>query len=103
MGELGYLPVMYGFAAVSREPSPLPMTKMAIQKPAKDLARMQGNAISAPMPTISQLIEALSHVGGRVRMQHTIQAETPNESSSVAIVAQNPIGVAERSKRIGTR
>ena len=68
MDELEDLPVIYGFAAVSRDPRPLPMTKMAIQNPANDFARMQGNAISAPMPTISQLIEALSHVEGRVRM-----------------------------------
>ena len=41
--------VIYGFAAVSREPSPFPIMKMAAQKPPKDLCRMQGHAINAPM------------------------------------------------------
>ena len=41
--------VMYGFAAVSRDPSPLPMTKMAAQKPPKDLCRIHGQAINAPI------------------------------------------------------
>lgn len=41
---------MYGFAAVSREPRPLPMTKMAAQKPPNDSALMAGMARIAPRP-----------------------------------------------------
>ena len=37
-------------AAVSRAPSPLPMMKMAAQKPPNDLASMHGQATRAPMP-----------------------------------------------------
>jgi hypothetical protein len=36
--------VIYGFAAVSREPNPLPMMKIAAQNPPKDLFRMHGHA-----------------------------------------------------------
>jgi hypothetical protein len=38
--------VMYGFAAVSRDPRPLPMMKIAAQKPPKDRLRMHGHAAS---------------------------------------------------------
>ena len=41
---------MYGLAAVSKEPSPFPMIKMAAQNPPKDRARMQGQATNAPIP-----------------------------------------------------
>lgn len=41
--------MMYGFAAVSRDPSPFPMMKIAAQKPPNDLYRMQGHATKAPM------------------------------------------------------
>ncbi len=47
---LWHLPVMYGFAAVSRDPSPLPMMKMQTQKPEKDSALMAGMARRAPRP-----------------------------------------------------
>lgn len=40
----------YGFAAVSREPSPLPMTKMAAQKPPKEPLTRHGQAIKDPNP-----------------------------------------------------
>lgn len=42
--------MMYGFAAVSSEPSPLPMMKIQMQKPANDLLMMAGIASSAPRP-----------------------------------------------------
>ena len=42
------LPVMKGLAAVSSEPSPLPIMKMDMQKPANDLALIHGIAINAP-------------------------------------------------------
>jgi hypothetical protein len=42
--------VMYGFAAVSRDPRPLPMTNMAAQKPPKERLRRQGQAIREPIP-----------------------------------------------------
>jgi hypothetical protein len=35
---------MYGFAAVSRLPRPLPMIKMAAQKPPKERYKMHGHA-----------------------------------------------------------
>jgi hypothetical protein len=41
---------MYGFAAVSSEPKPLPMMKMQIQKPAKEWLRMAGIVNKAPRP-----------------------------------------------------
>jgi hypothetical protein len=41
---------MYGFAAVSSEPSPLPMIKMHTQKPGNDEANSAGMASSAPSP-----------------------------------------------------
>jgi hypothetical protein len=41
---------MYGFAAVSREPKPFPMIKIAPQKPPNDLRTRHGQAISAPIP-----------------------------------------------------
>ena len=42
------LPVMNGFAAVSREPRPFPMMKIDAQKPPNDFALIQGIAIKAP-------------------------------------------------------
>jgi hypothetical protein len=42
------IPAMKGLAAVSSEPSPLPMMKMAAQKPPNDLALMAGMEIMAP-------------------------------------------------------
>ncbi len=42
--------VMYGLAAVSRLPRPLPIMKMAAQKPPKERCRMQGHATRAPTP-----------------------------------------------------
>lgn len=42
--------VMYGLAAVSKLPKPLPMMKIAAQKPPNDLYKMQGHATSDPMP-----------------------------------------------------
>jgi hypothetical protein len=37
VGEGGdYIPVMYGLAAVSSDPRPLPMMKMQVQKPPKE-------------------------------------------------------------------
>jgi hypothetical protein len=42
--------VMYGFAAVSRLPSPFPMMKMHVQNPPKDLALMAAMARRAPTP-----------------------------------------------------
>lgn len=47
---MGNTPVMYGLAAVSSEPRPLPMTKMQAQKPAKEWLMMAGMASSAPRP-----------------------------------------------------
>jgi hypothetical protein len=41
---------MYGFAAVSKLPNPLPIMKIAAQKPPKDRFRMQGHATREPMP-----------------------------------------------------
>lgn len=41
---------MYGLAAVSNDPSPLPMMKMQKQNPAKLLCMMAGMANSAPIP-----------------------------------------------------
>lgn len=46
---------MYGLAAVSRDPRPLPIMKMATQNPPKDLARMQGHATNAPIPDSSHV------------------------------------------------
>jgi hypothetical protein len=40
---------MKGLAAVSSEPSPLPIMKMDMQKPANDLALIHGIAINAPI------------------------------------------------------
>lgn len=42
--------VIYGFAAVSKLPNPLPMIKMAAQKPPNERFRIQGHATSDPMP-----------------------------------------------------
>lgn len=42
------VPVINGLAAVSSEPRPLPIIKIEAQKPPKDLALMQGIAISEP-------------------------------------------------------
>ena len=42
--------VRYGFAAVSREPKPLPVMKMATQKPPKERYTRAGQAMSEPMP-----------------------------------------------------
>jgi hypothetical protein len=39
---------MNGLAAVSSDPSPFPMMKMDMQKPAKDFALIHGIAINAP-------------------------------------------------------
>jgi hypothetical protein len=47
--DLVCLPVIKGFAAVSRDPSPFPIMKMAAQKPPKDLALIHGIEIKAPM------------------------------------------------------
>lgn len=41
---------MYGFAAVSRDPRPLPMTKMPAQNPQKLLLLMAGMASRDPRP-----------------------------------------------------
>jgi hypothetical protein len=41
---------MYGFAAVSREPNPLPMMNVAPQKPPKLLFIAAGHIMSAPIP-----------------------------------------------------
>jgi hypothetical protein len=41
---------MYGLAAVSSEPRPLPMMKMHTQKPANEWWMMAGMASSAPRP-----------------------------------------------------
>jgi len=43
-------PPMYGFAAVSSEPRPLPIMKMHTQKPANEWLMMAGMASSAPTP-----------------------------------------------------
>jgi hypothetical protein len=40
---------MNGLAAVSRDPKPLPIMKIAAQKPPKDFALIQGMAIRAPI------------------------------------------------------
>lgn len=44
------VPVMYGLAAVSSDPNPLPMMKMHTQNPAKLLCMIAGMARSAPIP-----------------------------------------------------
>lgn len=44
--------VMYGLAAVSSEPRPLPMTKMQTQKPAKLAFLMAAMARRAPRPEL---------------------------------------------------
>jgi hypothetical protein len=49
-GNREHVPVKYGFAAVSSEPSPEPMTKVAPQKPPKDWCRPAGHMHRAPMP-----------------------------------------------------
>jgi len=45
-----FSPVMYGLAAVSKDPKPLPMMNIAAQKPPKDRCKMQGHATNAPIP-----------------------------------------------------
>lgn len=42
--------MMYGFAAVSKLPNPLPIIKIAAQKPPNERFRMQGHATSDPIP-----------------------------------------------------
>jgi hypothetical protein len=42
--------VIYGFAAVSKLPSPFPIMKIAAQKPPKLLFKMQGQATRDPTP-----------------------------------------------------
>jgi hypothetical protein len=42
--------VIYGFAAVSKLPNPLPIIKIAAQNPPKDLYKIQGQATSDPTP-----------------------------------------------------
>ena len=42
--------VMYGLAAVSSDPRPLPIIKMQMQKPANEWCRMAGIARRAPIP-----------------------------------------------------
>lgn len=42
--------VRYGFAAVSSDPRPLPVMKMATQKPPKERYTSAGQAMSEPMP-----------------------------------------------------
>lgn len=45
--------MMYGFAAVSREPRPLPMMKIQAQKPPKLWALIAAIAQRAPTPSLS--------------------------------------------------
>lgn len=47
---LAYRPARYGFAAVSRDPKPFPITNIAAQKPPKERWSRHGHAINAPMP-----------------------------------------------------
>ena len=42
--------VIYGFAAVSKLPNPLPIIKIAAQNPPKLLFRIQGQATKDPIP-----------------------------------------------------
>lgn len=42
--------VIYGFAAVSKLPNPLPIMKIAAQKPPNERYKMQGQATSDPTP-----------------------------------------------------
>lgn len=44
------VPVKYGFAAVSSDPRPEPMTNVAPQNPPKDWFNPAGHIHSAPMP-----------------------------------------------------
>jgi hypothetical protein len=41
---------MYGFAAVSNEPNPLPIMNVAPQKPPKLFFNAAGHIMSAPIP-----------------------------------------------------
>lgn len=74
--------VIYGLAAVSRDPSPLPMMKMQAQNPPKLSPLMAGIASRAPIPAIKDLDQQQASVSIDFQWL-TIKTQPPNEDRSI--------------------
>ena len=83
--------MIYGLAAVSRLPRPLPMMKMAAQNPPKECFTRHGQAIKELLSLASPTAQKIHQ---NRNLPNSVEAQPPNERRFVAIVAQDPVRVA---------